>query len=65
MENNVIDIIMSRRSVREFKPEQIDEELLATVIEAGRAAPSGGNAQLNLKITMSSWKNYETYKNYY
>lgn len=44
--NGTIDVIMSRRSVRAFKPEQVDETLLAAVIEAGRAAPSGGNEQL-------------------
>jgi len=44
--NNVIDVIMSRRSVREFTQEQVEESLLTTIIEAGRTAPSGGNAQL-------------------
>lgn len=46
MKNKVIEVILSRRSVRKYKPEQVDEELLTAVIEAGRAAPSGGNAQL-------------------
>ena len=46
MGNSVIDVIMSRRSVREFKQEQVDESLLQEVIEAGRTAPSGGNEQL-------------------
>lgn len=45
MENQVIDTIMARRSVRRYKPEQVDEVLLAAVIEAGRAALSGGNSQ--------------------
>jgi nitroreductase len=45
MNNSVIDVIMSRRSVREFKPEQVEEKLLSTVIESGRSAPSGGNEQ--------------------
>ena len=44
--NPVIDVILSRRSVRKYKPEQVEEALLSSVIEAGRAAPSGGNAQL-------------------
>ncbi len=45
MENQVIDAIMTRRSVRSYKTEQVDEALLTAVIEAGRAAPSGSNSQ--------------------
>ena len=54
MKNEVIDIIMSRRSVREYKQEQVDETLLTAVIEAGRAAPSGGNAQLTHFIVVQN-----------
>jgi len=50
--NEVIQTIMSRRSVRSYKPEQIDEPLLQTIIEAGRAAPSGGNVQLTHLIVI-------------
>jgi len=32
MGNSVIDVIMSRRSVREFKQEQVDESLLQEAI---------------------------------
>jgi len=45
MENSLIKVIMERRSVRKYKPEQVDERHLSTIIEAGRSAPSGGNAQ--------------------
>ena len=54
MGNSVIDVIMSRRSVREFKQEQVDESLLLEVIEAGRTAPSGGNEQLTHIIVIQN-----------
>lgn len=41
----MLDFIKSRRSTRKFKKEQIPEEKLLQVIEAGRFAPSGGNSQ--------------------
>ena len=42
---NIIDIIKSRRSVRKFNSEPVSEELIETVLEAGRWAPSGLNNQ--------------------
>ena len=54
MGNSVIEVIMSRRSVRAYKPEQVEESHLTTVIEAGRAAPSGGNAQLTHLIVIQN-----------
>ena len=42
---NIIDIIKSRRSVRKFTSEPVPEELIETVLEAGRWAPSGLNNQ--------------------
>ena len=54
MGNNIIDVIMTRRSVRDFKTEQINEEQLTTILEAGRAAPSGGNAQLTHFIVIQN-----------
>ena len=54
MNNDVINVIMSRRSVREYTPEQVDEALLDAIIQAGRAAPSGGNAQLTHIIVIQN-----------
>ena len=42
---NIIDIIKSRRSVRKFTPEAVSDELIETVLDAGRWAPSGLNNQ--------------------
>jgi nitroreductase len=41
----VMDVIRKRRSIRKYKPEQISEEELEMILEAGRFAPSGGNSQ--------------------
>lgn len=43
--SSIFDVIQKRRSVRKYKPEQIAEEELARIVEAGRLAPSGSNSQ--------------------
>ncbi|MDR1319849.1 MAG: nitroreductase family protein [Gracilibacteraceae bacterium] len=45
MANEFLDLIKSRRSTRNFKPEQVSQDKLNAVIEAGLYAPSGNNAQ--------------------
>jgi nitroreductase len=41
----VIDAIKTRRSTRKFSDKELDRTTIDAVIEAGRFAPSGGNAQ--------------------
>ena len=43
--NETLKTIKSRRSFRAYKPEQIKDEELQTILGAGRYAPSGGGAQ--------------------
>ncbi len=43
--NEVINTIKNRRSVRIYREEQITEEELQVIVEAGLWAPSGHNAQ--------------------
>ncbi len=43
--NETIATLLSRRSVRSFKPEQIGDDELAAVLQAGMYAPSGNNRQ--------------------
>ena len=43
--NEVLKTIRDRRSVRSFRPEQITDDELKTILEAGLYAPSGNNAQ--------------------
>ena len=40
-----LDLAEKRRSVRAYKPDDVPEELLQTVLEAGRLAPSACNKQ--------------------
>ena len=42
---DALEAIFTRRSTRRMKPELPPQELIERVIEAGRAAPSGGNSQ--------------------
>ncbi len=41
----VLEVIKSRRSVREYKPDQISQESLEKIIEAGIYAPTAHNQQ--------------------
>jgi len=43
--NEVTKAIAERRSIRAYKPDQITEEELETVLQCGFLAPSGGNGQ--------------------
>ena len=51
MKETVQDII-NRRSVKEYKKEQITDEELMQVLEAGMNAPSGGNKQTAVFIVV-------------
>jgi nitroreductase len=43
--NEVIENILTRRSIRTYKEDQISDEELNIILEAGKCAPSGGNSQ--------------------
>lgn len=45
IDNEVLDCIRSRRSIRSFQEQQIKEEELEALLEAATWAPSGGNNQ--------------------
>jgi nitroreductase len=42
---DILDLIMSRRSIRRFTADPVPDELILKVLEAGRWAPSGENEQ--------------------
>jgi nitroreductase len=42
---SALDTIMSRKSVRKYKPEKIPDEVLGKILGAGRYAPSAENKQ--------------------
>jgi nitroreductase len=45
LQMDVFDVIRGRRSVRSYTREEVSEEELIKVLEAGRGAPSAGNVQ--------------------
>ena len=45
MKKEAIEVLMNRRAVRKFKSEQITDEQLQTILEAGTYAPTGRNRQ--------------------
>lgn len=45
MKNEALEVMRSRRAIRKFKPEQITQEELLAVLEAGTYAPTGRNTQ--------------------
>jgi nitroreductase len=49
--NETLKVIRSRRSIRDFKSEQVKREDLDSIVEAGLYAPSASNAQ-NLHYTV-------------
>jgi nitroreductase len=50
--NETLKTLMNRRSIRNYKEEQIKDEELKIVLEAGMYAPSGGNQQSALFIVV-------------
>jgi nitroreductase len=43
--NEVLNTIKNRRTIRKFKPNPIDDEMLQVILDAGRWAPSFSNLQ--------------------
>ena len=54
MENAVLDAIKGRRSIRKYKAEQITDDELQTVLEAGTYAPTGKNLQSPFIVAVQS-----------
>ncbi len=45
MSNEIINALISRRSIRKYKEQQITDEELNLVLEAGKYAPTGKGTQ--------------------
>lgn len=56
MRNEVLDAIMQRRSIYQFKPEVVPTEKITSILEAGRWAPSYANSQPWEFITITDSK---------
>ncbi|MGI5962766.1 MAG: nitroreductase family protein [Lawsonibacter sp.] len=44
---DLLNLILDRRSCKEYRPDPLDRPTLAAIVEAGRYAPSGMNRQKN------------------
>ena len=44
---DALEAVNTRRSTRNYKPDEVEAEKLDVIIEAGRRAPCGGNTQTN------------------
>ena len=42
---SLVDVILSRRSIRRYEPKDIPKDMLDKILEAGRQAPSAANRQ--------------------
>lgn len=51
---SILEVIKKRRSVRKFTEEQVAEEALGKIIEAGQLAPSGSNNQTSHFIVVQN-----------
>lgn len=54
MNTEALNVLRERRSIRKYKPEQITDEELNTVLEAGTYAPSGKNRQIALIVAVQN-----------
>jgi len=54
MENEVLKAIRERRSIRRFKPDQITDEELQAVLEAGTWAATGHSAQASWIVAVQN-----------
>ncbi len=52
MTNETLKVLKGRRSIRRYKPEQISEEELSAILEAGAWAPSGRNLQSAVMVVV-------------
>lgn len=43
--DDILELIRTRRSIRKYKPDDVPDELINKILEAGRWAPSGENSQ--------------------
>ncbi len=60
--NPIIENMIARRSIRKYKSDPIPSELLETVLESGRFAPSGSNTQKSHFIVFRAGEKLEKLK---
>lgn len=61
MENNLLNVINTRRSVRKYTAEPVSETTIREILEAGMNAPSAGNEQAWQFVVMTDKKVMEEF----
>lgn len=56
MQNDVLNVIKTRRSVKAYKPDPVPEEYLDAILEAGTYAPTGRGKQSPVIIAVTTKK---------
>ena len=54
MKNEMLNLIESRRSIRAYKQDEVPQELLKAVLQAGTYAPTGGGAQSPVIVAVTA-----------
>lgn len=57
MKNPMIELLLTRRSVRKYLPKQVEEEKLNAVLEAGTYAPTGMGMQSPVIVAVQTPEN--------
>lgn len=57
MENKMLELLKTRRSVRGYQPEQVEEEKLDAILEAGTYAPTGKGMQSPVIVAVRTAEN--------
>lgn len=60
MRNDMLELIKTRRSIRKYRPEQIKDEELDAVLEAGTYAPSGKGKQVATIVAVQDQETRKT-----
>lgn len=60
MKQEALEVLYNRRSIRQFKPEQIKDEELDAVLKAGIYAPTGRGLQTPLIVAVQNKEDVET-----
>lgn len=54
MNNETLEVLKNRRSIRKYKPEQVSEEALSSILEAGTYAPTAGGKQAPVIVAVQN-----------
>ena len=58
--NDTLKTLMERRSVRSYRPDQVPEEILTQILEAGEYAPSGMGMQSAVMVAVQDKETIRT-----